>query len=107
VRIQRSNLTVLQQTPRRPTTSWASLSASSLAEVHKSVMERNNINGILTPPPRVIAIQDGQGHNVMTEFVTSSSLSWGMEEDRKGDRIKSKYSPLKPIPKKSGSSRQK
>lgn len=59
-----------------------------------------SINGILTPPPRVIAIQDGHGNNIMTEFVTRSSLPWGIDEDKKEDRIKSKYSPLKPIAKK-------
>jgi hypothetical protein len=50
----------------------------------------------------VISIQDGHGHNVMTEFVQPLSPSKRIPDppETKTEGISSKYSPLKPIDKK-------
>lgn len=34
-------------------------------------------------------MQDGQGHNVLTEFVKSSGMSWDIAEDQSTDRVQS------------------
>ena len=62
------------------------------------------------PPPRVISIQDGHGHNVMTEFVGPMSISPKEQVDpkeAKQEGISSKYCPLKPIQNKNKESRKK
>ena len=58
----------------------------------------------------MISIQDGHGHNVMTEFVGPISMSPKEQVDQKEAKqegISSKYSPLKPIQNKNKESRKK
>jgi hypothetical protein len=57
----------------------------------------------------VISIQDGHGHNVMTEFVGPITINPKQidPKEAKQEGISSKYSPLKPIQKKNKESRKK
>ena len=96
---------------RRPPTSLSVLSANSLAEVQRNILQRHSsLDGGLTPPPRVISIENQNGFKVMTELV-DHSLENGdknVEQDNpvpdhdvptKNKNLSSKYQPLKPISK--------
>ena len=55
---------------RRPPTSLSVLSSQSLAEVTKTIRERHSsLDGGLSPPPRVVSLEDSRGFKVMTELV--------------------------------------
>ena len=57
---------------RRPPTSLSVLSASSLAEVSKNIRNRvhsSSTDGGLSPPPRVVSIEDSSRLEIMTELV--------------------------------------
>ena len=77
----------------RPPTSLSVLSANSLAEVTKTIRERHSsIDGGLSPPPRVVSLEDARGFKVMTELV-----NYEANPDPKPKNLSSKYTPLKPI----------
>ena len=77
----------------RPPTSLSVLSANSLAEVTKTIRERHSsIDGGLSPPPRVVSLEDARGFKVMTELVNHDP-----KDDLTPKNLSSKYTPLKPI----------
>ena len=77
----------------RPPTSLSVLSANSLAEVTKTIRERHSsIDGGLSPPPRVVSLEDARGFKVMTELVNHDPT-----DDLTPKNLSSKYTPLKPI----------
>ena len=80
----------------RPSTSLSVLSAKSLADVHQTLREKCTDDG-LTPPPRVVAVQDGHGHKVLTELVDPGAI---LSVSEMQNNLPSKYTPLKPINKK-------
>ena len=87
---------------RRPPTSLSVLSASSLAEVSKTIRERHSsADGGLTPPPRVISVEDSRGMKIMTELVDPAPPNFPNNDNEKqnSSQITSKYVPLKPIEK--------
>ena len=87
---------------RRPPTSLSVLSASSLAEVSKTIRERHSsADGGLTPPPRVISVEDSRGMKIMTELVDPAPPNFPNDDNEKqnSSQITSKYVPLKPIEK--------
>lgn len=78
---------------RRPPTSLSVLSASSLAEVTKTIREQHSsIDGGLSPPPRVVSLEDARGFKVMTELVNHD-----LNQEPQKKNLGSKYKPLKPI----------
>ena len=82
---------------RRPPTSLSVLSANSLVEVTKTIRERHSsIDGGLSPPPRVVSLEDARGFKVMTELVNHEHPT----EDLTPKNLSSKYTPLKPIDRK-------
>ena len=89
---------------KRPSTSLSILSAKSLVELHQSIRERQILDGGggLTPPPRVISVQDGHGHKVVTELVDPGAVMSAeeMQAAVSANKIPSKYKPLQPIQKK-------
>ena len=92
---------------RRPPTSLSVLSASSLAEVSKNIRNRvhsSSTDGGLSPPPRVVSIEDSSGLKIMTELVgpthPTSSNNDAINSDEKPpsqQQLTSKYVPLRPI----------
>ena len=68
---------------------------NSLAEVTKTIRERHSsIDGGLSPPPRVVSLEDARGFKVMTELVNHDSNG---DLNNKPKNLASKYTPLKPI----------
>ncbi len=96
---------------RRPPTSLSVLSANSIAEVQRNILQRHSsVDGGLTPPPRVISIENSNGFKVMTELVDHGNGDQPQEEENKehlqndvpaakNKNLSSKYKPLKPISK--------
>ena len=91
---------------RRPPTSLSVLSATSLAEVTKTIRDRHaSVDGGLSPPPRVVSLEDSRGFKVMTELVdhpeAGNDPQGGSvnqeQENTKPKTLSSKYKPLKPI----------
>ena len=90
---------------RRPPTSLSVLSASSLAEVSKNIRNRvhsSSTDGGLSPPPRVVSIEDSSGLKIMTELVecphpTSDNNAINSDEKPSQQQLTSKYVPLRPI----------
>jgi hypothetical protein len=85
---------------RRPPTSLSVLSSQSLAEVTKTIRERHSsLDGGLSPPPRVVSLEDSRGFKVMTELVIHDNRSIGSppEEEKRPTNLSSRYKPLKPI----------
>ena len=89
---------------RRPPTSLSVLSASSLAEVSKNIRNRvhsSSTDGGLSPPPRVVSIEDSSGLKIMTELVgphpTSNNNAINSDEKPSQQQLTSKYVPLRPI----------
>ena len=90
---------------RRPPTSLSVLSASSLAEVSKNIRNRvhsSSTDGGLSPPPRVVSIEDSSGLKIMTELVgphpTSNNDAINSDEKPPSQQqLTSKYVPLRPI----------
>ena len=94
---------------RRPPTSLSVLSASSLAEVTKTIRERHSSAEGLSPPPRVISVEDSRGLKIMTELVecphpTSDNNAINSDEKPSQQQLTSKYVPLRPIKNKRKSS---
>ena len=92
---------------QRPSTNLSVLSVKNLTEVQQTIRQSSNGgSGGLTPPPRVVAVQDGLGHKVVTELVDPGAVMTA-EELKAAVRTKSassslsRYAPLKPIKKKS------
>ena len=82
----------------RPPTSLSVLSANSLAEVTKTIRERHSsIDGGLSPPPRVVSLEDARGFKVMTELVNHEANDAVGDLNTKSKNLSSKYTPLKPI----------
>jgi len=80
----------------RPSTSLSILSAKSLADVHQSIREREH--AVLAPPPRVVAVKDGQGFTrVVTELVDPGRTELPQQTTQKD--LPKKYQPLQPIKK--------
>ena len=79
------------------------LSAKSLVELQQSIREKQIIDGGggLTPPPRIISVQDGHGHKVVTELVDPGAVMSAeqMHAAVSANNIPSKYKPLQPIQK--------
>jgi hypothetical protein len=85
------------------------LSAASLAEVQKTIRERHaSLDGGLTPPPRVVSLEDSRGFKVMTELVDHDLLEKNSPDPEeiqperppsKNKNLSSKYTPLQPISK--------
>ena len=89
---------------RRPPTSLSVLSVTSLMEVTKTIRERHSsLDGGLSPPPRVVSLEDSRGFKVMTELVNHDLKVPGVAEvaaeAESSKNLTSKYTPLKPIPK--------
>lgn len=85
---------------RRPPTSLSVLSSQSLAEVTKTIRERHSsLDGGLSPPPRVVSLEDSRGFKVMTELVNHDNRSIGSppEDEKRPTNLSSRYKPLKPI----------
>ena len=87
---------------KRPSTSLSILSAKSLVELQQSIREKQMLDGGLTPPPRIISVQDGHGHKVVTELVDPGAVMSAeeMQAAVSANTIPSKYKPLQPIQKK-------
>ena len=88
---------------KRPSTSLSVLSAKSLVELQHSLREKQILEGGgLTPPPRIISVQDGHGHKVVTELVDPGAVMSAeqMHAAVSANTIPSKYKPLQPIQKK-------
>ena len=88
---------------KRPSTSLSVLSAKSLVELQQSIREKQILDGGggLTPPPRIISVQDGHGHKVVTELVDPGAVMSAeqMHAAVSANNIPSKYKPLQPIQK--------
>ena len=91
---------------RRPPTSLSVLSVTSLMEVTKTIRERHSsLDGGLSPPPRVVSLEDSRGFKVMTELVNhdlkvpGAAAAAAAVAEAESKNLTSKYTPLKPIPK--------
>ena len=76
------------------------LSAKSLADLHQSIRQKQNLErGGLTPPPRVVSVQDGHGHKVVTELVDPGAVMSAeeMQAAVHANTIPSRYKLLQPI----------
>ena len=59
--------------------------------------KHSSLDGGLSPPPRVVSLEDSRGFKVMTELVNHENRSSSPSDDKRAQNLSSRYKPLKPI----------